>query len=434
MSLSGFEDSFRKSSLVTAIITALALALGAGVLIAVVVRYQIDVPLRRVTKALMDHSDQTTTAANQIGASSQSVAESTSDQAASLEETSASLEEMASMTKRNAEGAQRADSLAREAHAAAEHGAEDMKDLNNAVAAIQTSSGDIAKIIKTIDEIAFQTNILALNAAVEAARAGEAGLGFAVVADEVRNLAQRSAQAAKETANKIQGALANTAKGVEITAKVSRTLNEIVAKSRQVDELVEEVATASREQAEGIKQINGAVNHLDSVTQNNAANAEEGASVAEQLNAQVKELRSTLGDLLQVLDGKTERGNAHLPSSAIRKQRPAPITRNIASTLRPDASSAPMETPAVRQDFPGRRLNCWEFKKCGREVGGAKAKELGVCPAYPNHGRSCAALAGTLCGGKVQGTFAQKFANCLKCEFYNSENYERKPAVTSLAQ
>src|ERR1700751_6113059 len=127
-----------------------------------------------------------------------------------------------------------------------------------AMGEIISSSGKISKIIKTIDEIAFQTNILSLNAAVEAARAGEAGMGFAVVADEVRNLAQRSAQAAKETAAKIEGAINNTARGVTISTKVSEALNEIVNKSRQVNELAAEVAGASREQTQGITQINAA--------------------------------------------------------------------------------------------------------------------------------------------------------------------------------
>ena len=153
-------------------------------------------------------------AAGQVSSASQSLAEGASEQAASLEETSSSLEEMSSMTKRNAENAQKANELAKQARAAADTGVGDMQAMNAAMDAIKASSDDIAKIIKTIDEIAFQTNILALNAAVEAARAGEAGMGFAVVADEVRNLAQRSAQAAKETAAKIEGAVSKTAQGV----------------------------------------------------------------------------------------------------------------------------------------------------------------------------------------------------------------------------
>jgi methyl-accepting chemotaxis protein len=181
--------------------------------------------LNRISNSLSDGAGQTASAAGQVSSSSQSLAEGASEQAASLEETSSSLEELSSMTKRNAENAQKANDLAKQARTAADKGAGDMQTMSAAMAAIKVSSDDIAKIIKTIDEIAFQTNILALNAAVEAARAGEAGMGFAVVADEVRNLAQRSAQAAKETADKIEGAIGNTAQGVEISKKVAETLN-----------------------------------------------------------------------------------------------------------------------------------------------------------------------------------------------------------------
>jgi methyl-accepting chemotaxis protein len=180
-----------------------------------------------------------------------------------------------------------------------------MATMAAAMDAIKVSSDDIAKIIRTIDEIAFQTNILALNAAVEAARAGEAGMGFAVVADEVRNLAQRCAQAAKETAGKIEGAITRTGEGVEITGQVAAALNEIVTKVRQVDELVTEVASASREQTEGITQINTAVGQMDTVTQGNAATAEESAAAAEELNAQAETMKQSVAELLQLVGGRS---------------------------------------------------------------------------------------------------------------------------------
>jgi len=244
-------------------------------------------------------------AAEQVATSSQSLAEGSSEQAASVEETSASLEELASMTKRNAENALHATDLARQARTAADQGVEDMSTMNTAMQSIKASSDDIAKIIKTIDEIAFQTNILALNAAVEAARAGEAGMGFAVVADEVRNLAQRSAQAAKETAAKIEGAIHNTTQGVQVSAKVAEVLNEIMGKVRQVDSLVKEVADASREQTTGITQINSAVGQMDKVTQSNAANAEESAAAAEELNAQAAVMKQVVTELLQLVGGQS---------------------------------------------------------------------------------------------------------------------------------
>src|SRR5208282_2553948 len=202
----------------------------------------------------------------------------------------------------NGESASKTNELARQARAAGDRGALDIQTMSSAMDVIKASSDDIAKIIKTIDEIAFQTNILALNAAVEAARAGDAGLGFAVVADEVRNLAQRSAQAAKDTTAKIEGAISKTGQGVEISRKVADTLNEIVTKARQVDELAAEVAGASKEQIQGISQINTAVAQMDKVTQSNAASAEESAAAAEELNAQAESMRESVGKLLKLVE------------------------------------------------------------------------------------------------------------------------------------
>ncbi len=264
-------------------------------------------PIQQVANQMFSGSEQIAAAADQVSAASQSLAEGASEQAASLEEASASLEEMSSMTNRNAENAQKANDLAKQARNAADKGATDMKAMSAAMDGIKASSDDIAKIIKTIDEIAFQTNILALNAAVEAARAGEAGAGFAVVADEVRNLAQRSAQAAKETTAKIEGAISRTTQGVGISQKVAEALNEIVAKVRQVDELAADVAGASREQSQGISQINAAVGQMDKVTQANAAGAEESAGAAEELNSQAKAMRRSVDELLQLVNGSASR-------------------------------------------------------------------------------------------------------------------------------
>jgi methyl-accepting chemotaxis protein len=281
----------------------LGLAVLVGIGVALVIIRGTGNILNRVAGSLNDGSNQVSNAAAQVSASSQSLAEGSSEQAASLEETSSSLEEMSSMTKRNAENAQKANDLAKQARSAADKGVGDMQAMSAAMDAIKVSSDDIAKIIKTIDEIAFQTNILALNAAVEAARAGEAGMGFAVVADEVRNLAQRSAQAAKETAAKIEGAISKTGQGVEINRKVAETLNEIVTKARQVDELAAEVANASHEQTQGITQINTAVGQMDKVTQSNAASAEESAAAAQELNAQAETMKQSVAELLQLVGG-----------------------------------------------------------------------------------------------------------------------------------
>ena len=257
--------------------------------------------LRQLADSLGEASNQVAQAADQVSSASQQLASGSNEQASSLEETSASLNEMASMTKRNAEGAARANDLARSARKSADTGATDMEQMHGSMAAIKASSDDIAKIIKTIDEIAFQTNSLALNAAVEAARAGEAGAGFAVVADEVRALAQRSAKASKETADKIETAISKTDQGVQISVRVTQNLGEIVETVRKVDDLISEVATASNEQNQGVDQINTAVSQMEKITQNNAAGAEESAAAAEQLKAQALSLQDAVTELSKMV-------------------------------------------------------------------------------------------------------------------------------------
>jgi methyl-accepting chemotaxis protein len=295
------------SSASTIMVAGLVLALLVGIFLAISITISITKPIRLVASQLSEGADQTASAAGQVSASSQSLAEGASEQAASLEETSSSLEEMSSITKKNTETAEKVKELAGQARQAGDTGAQDMAAMTQAMDAIKNSSSDIAKIIKTIDEIAFQTNILALNAAVEAARAGEAGMGFAVVADEVRSLAQRCAQAAKETAVKIEDAVQKSVAGVEISGKVARSLDEIVTKARQVDELAAEVAHSSREQSQGIEQVNTAVSQMDKVTQSNAASAEESASAAEELNAQADAMKDAVRELKQLVDGANSR-------------------------------------------------------------------------------------------------------------------------------
>jgi methyl-accepting chemotaxis protein len=207
------------------------------------------------------------------------------------------------MIRSTADNAEKAKSLAGEAHAVARAGSSTMAEMTQAMVAIDVSSGEVAKIVKNIDEIAFQTNILALNAAVEAARAGEAGAGFAVVADEVRSLAQRSAAAAKETAEKIEAAIASSKRGSVSCGKVRESLTQIAEKVSATDALVGEIATAAREQAQGIEQINTAVTQMDAVTQSNSASAEEGASAAEELDAQAASLKDMVGRLRQLVGG-----------------------------------------------------------------------------------------------------------------------------------
>ncbi|MCS6245140.1 MAG: chemotaxis protein [Opitutus sp.] len=303
--------------------------------------------LTATTESITQGASQVAAAAGEVSASSQSLAEGASEQAASLEEISSSVEELSSLTKRNAENAQSGKASSNQARSAAESGAAEMERLQAAMNAIQQSSNDIAKIIKTIDEIAFQTNILALNAAVEAARAGEAGAGFAVVADEVRSLAQRSALAAKETADKIADASARSAQGVELTVRVAAGLQQILEKNREVDRLVTEVATASHEQSEGLAQINNAISQMDKVTQANAAGAEETASSAEELNAQSAEL-SAAADQLAALAG-LKSASGHPPRPTETEVTPAPQQAQTHVPAAPSAMKPDRHVPAVKK-------------------------------------------------------------------------------------
>jgi methyl-accepting chemotaxis protein len=306
--------------------------------------------LYRVAGEIDRASAEISLASGQVSCSGQALAQGASEQAASLEETSASLEEIASMTRRNAEHADNAKKLAAQTRSAADAGFNDMRDMSQAMDAIKHSSDNIGKIIKTIDEIAFQTNILALNAAVEAARAGEAGMGFAVVADEVRNLAQRSAQAARETADKIQDSITRSQHGVEISAKVAASLREIVEKARTVDELLGQIAAASVEQSQGISQVNSAVTQLDQVTQTNAGSAEENAGAAEHLNTQAAALKSAVGALAELVGGLTRRPGhpPHSDNGEAEPPRPARLefTANGHDHRRP-APRKPAHRPAL---------------------------------------------------------------------------------------
>ncbi|WP_146180110.1 methyl-accepting chemotaxis protein [Opitutus sp. ER46] len=326
------------------------IALVAGIAIAWLITAKTRRDLTRIADSIAESASQVAAASGQVSASSQSLAEGASEQAASLEETGASLEEVAGMARSNADGAQKAKNLSGEATAAANQGATDMAEMRLAVAEIRTSSQDIAKIIRSIDEIAFQTNILALNAAIEAARAGEAGMGFSVVADEVRQLAQRSAASARETAAKIEVALSRSEHGVEITTKVEGSLSGILEKTRLMDTLVNEIAAASAEQHQGIAQVNSAVGQMDKVTQTSASNAEETAAAAEELNAQAEVMRQNANDLLALV-GRTAAQAA--PSGAPRHSgavphhpphvSPHPVRRHC-------ARSGPLTVVASRND------------------------------------------------------------------------------------
>lgn len=294
----------RRQSIIGILTTAVIAGLFA-VLATIVVQRQIAAPLARAIDHLTGTADELQSSSNQISTASHSLAEGASTQAASLEETSASLEELSAMTTHNTNSAQGAADTASKARQAAETGTTHVQALDQAVHAIQTSSSNVARILKTIDQIAFQTNILALNAAVEAARAGQAGLGFGVVADEVRALAQRSAQAAKETAQMIHESIEASQRGVDIGTQVTRSFQEIAENVRRVDTLVAEIAAASKEQSQGITQITTAIRQMDQVTQSNAAGAEETASASAMLKTQAGALRLAMDELEHLMGGQT---------------------------------------------------------------------------------------------------------------------------------
>lgn len=260
-------------------------------------------PLAKIVEGLTTSSEQLYSTASQVSRTSSYQAEGATEQASSIEEISSSLEEMTTMTRQNAENARLSSAMALEARNIAERGTEAMLRMNAAIDRIKVSSDETAKIMKTIDEIAFQTNLLALNAAVEAARAGEAGAGFAVVADEVRNLAQRAAESSRTTSDHIEESRANAVYGVLASKEVGEILHEIAETARQVTMLIDEVSAASAEQAQGIGLLNDSVTQMEKVTQSNAVNAEQSASAGEDLAMQAEDLSFMVEALNQIVGG-----------------------------------------------------------------------------------------------------------------------------------
>jgi methyl-accepting chemotaxis protein len=293
-------------------------------------------PIMHAVEGITLASNETSGASSQVSSASQSLAEGASEQAASLEQTSSSMEEMKSMVARGEELASRTSQNAQGASEAVNRGQVAMRalkgdvdsvsvsarQLDTAMEEIKSSSTAISQIIKTIDEIAFQTNILALNAAVEAARAGEAGAGFAVVADEVRTLAGRASEAASQTATMIQKSVESSKRGVEVNTTVARQLENVLSKAEEVDsglqdivagvagvtEAMAQLETSSHEQREGIDQVTLAVAQVNEVTQQNAASAEEAASASEEMNAQAVHLQEIVSELMRVVSGTSARG------------------------------------------------------------------------------------------------------------------------------
>jgi len=283
----------------------LALSLAVGVVVVVIVRRTTGT-LQNAVSGLSETAAHVASAAVQISSSSQSLAQGVSEQAASIAETSASSEEITTMTRRTADHSRTAAELMDQTHTVVTDANRTLELMQKSMREINTSSDKIGQIIKVIDGIAFQTNILALNAAVEAARAGDAGMGFAVVADEVRNLAQRSAQAAKDTAGLIEESISKSSEGRTKLEQLSVAIRAITEKAEKVKALINEVRVGSEEQARGVEQIAKAMTQMEQVTQTSASSAQQAAAAGETLTSQAKTMRHVAEDLERLVGGARE--------------------------------------------------------------------------------------------------------------------------------
>jgi methyl-accepting chemotaxis protein len=329
-----------------------------GIALAAYIVRSVTGSLHGLVQEIGEGANQVSSAAKQISGASQSLAEGTSQQAASLEETSASTEEINSMARRNSENSHTAAGLVKQSEQRFADTNKSLQEMVLAMNEINTSSDKISKIIKVIDEIAFQTNILALNAAVEAARAGEAGMGFAVVADEVRNLAQRCAQAARDTAVLIEESITKSNDGKHKVDQVAKAIHTITEQSTQIKTLVDEVNLGSQEQSRGIEQIGRAIVQMEQVTQKAAASAEDSASAAEELNAQSAGLKDIVSRLNSIVGhgGDTHgqpalRPSPSRPASRANTKASLSALSNAVST-RPVRKPEPVAVPAGPDSFP----------------------------------------------------------------------------------
>jgi len=303
----GEMESLQNSTIMLVLVLAVVGVI-VGIVVAILIVSSIVGPLTKINNNLRDGAEQVASASEELSSASQQLAEGSSEQASSLEETSATLDESSSMLQQTAENTSRATEIAQRASKASDKGSNEMKEMMQSMKQIKDSSGELSKIIKVIDDIAFQTNLLSLNAAVEAARAGEAGAGFAVVAEEVRNLAQRSAKAAQDTTDIIEKNVKMSESGVTVAQRVQEALQEINTQSNELSTLIDQINSASREQTQGINQINQAVSQMEQVTQQNAANAEETASSSEEMSAQAESLNEIVSRLNEMITGIASNG------------------------------------------------------------------------------------------------------------------------------
>ena len=309
---------------------AFALAIVVGFLVA----RSITRPLNRVARDLTQGADRVSRASVQISESSQSMAEGAGKQAASIEEVSSSLEELSAMSRQNSDHTDRSSKMVGEVNGFASKSMEAMGRMSQRILEIKESSDKTAKIVKTIEEIAFQTNLLALNAAVEAARAGEAGKGFAVVAEEVRSLAGRAADAAKSTADLIGESQGNAEGGVAVTAEVEEVLTRITEGIQKVDQLIEEVSAASAEQVTGMDQISTAVSHISQVTQDNSSTSEQSSAAARELSGQAHDLEQIVKVLEGILGGQDTSGEITRAEPESEVERPRISAQHVLQGIR----------------------------------------------------------------------------------------------------
>ncbi len=283
-----------------------ATLLVAGVLVNLTIRRSITGPILRVIHGVKGAAGEAARASSEMAKSGQTVAQDAQEQAACIEETSASLEEISATTRQNADRAKEADGLMKEALQTADKAAHAMNDLTHSMEAISKSSNQVAAVLKSIDEIAFHTNILALNAAVEAARAGTAGAGFSVVADEVRSLAQRAAEAARQSADIVDKTISDVKAGVALVSLTHSAFGEVAAKVASGSEVVSHIAASSEEQSRGVANIGQAISRIESVTQNNVTNAQHTAESASEVTRQVQAANAHLEELVAVVGMQAE--------------------------------------------------------------------------------------------------------------------------------